>query len=314
MKQQFILLFLIVSLFTAAGAGCPHMVRHPRMSIPPALPASPTIEQVIEVVNRNSTQVYSFTADKAEISVKGAPTLRANIAMTRPHNFRLQAGTLVTGPELDLGSNDQLFWFWVRRDASKAVYYCDHNQFESSSLRHNMPVSPKELVEAFGLVEFDPMLPHHLSKGADGNLEVRTVFQTPSGPMTRVVVVHAAYGWVLQQALYDSQEQLLVHTVAQKYRRDPLTNLFMPEVVIIDLPSNKMKMQVNLGKVAINTLNNPNPELWTLPIIQGTTRVNLGCPNPGLTSTQNPAILNTYPDVNDPNAYGNGTPNMPILE
>ena len=100
------------------------MVRPRGIDIPRVLPASPTLEQVMTVVNRNSQLVHSFTADQAEIAVDGAPKLRANMAMTRPNNFRLQAGTLITGPELDLGSNDELFWFWVRRDDSNAVYYC----------------------------------------------------------------------------------------------------------------------------------------------------------------------------------------------
>lgn len=282
MKQKLAILFVILSLFSAAGAGCPSMTRPNPLSIPPALPPSASLEQVMTVVNRNSQLIHSFSSDQAEISASGAPTLRANIAMTRPHNFRLQAGTIVTGPELDLGSNDQYFWFWVRRDDSNAVYYCEHDQFEGSSLRHNMPVSPKELVEAFGLVEFDPMLPHHgPTKRADGNLEVRTVFQAPSGQLTRVVVVHAAYGWVLEQALYDSREQLLMHAKAQNHRRDPLTGLVMPKVVVINMPTNQLKMRVNLGNVAINTLNAPNPELWTIPVIQGTTTVNIGCPGGG---------------------------------
>lgn len=275
--------------------------------MPRVLPPSPTLEQVMMVVNRNSQLVHSFTADQAEISVSGAPTLRANMAMTRPNNFRLQAGTLITGPELDLGSNDQLFWFWVRRDESNAVYYCPHDQFESSSLRHNMPVSPKELVEAFGLVEFDPMLPHHGPvKRADGNLEIRTVYQTPSGPMTRVAVVHAAYGWVLEQALYDSQDQLIMHVKAQKHRRDPLTGLVMPKVVVINLPQNQMKMRVNLGNVAINTLDTVNPDLWTVPTIQGTTMVNLGCPTGGFGAMPGVSVQDPYRAPGVPVAGGVG--------
>ena len=159
-----------------------------------------------------------------------------------------------------------------------------HDEFESSSLRHNMPVSPKELIEAFGLVEFDPMLPHHgrlPDKRADGNLEVRTVYQTPSGPMTRKAVIHASYGWVLEQYLYNSQDQLIMHATAKQHRRDPLTGLVMPKVVVLDLPASQMVMRVTLGNVAINTLDSVNPELWTMPNIQGTTLVNLGYPGAG---------------------------------
>ena len=34
--------------------------------------------------------------------------------------------TALTGPEVDLGSNDELFWFWVRRNEPPAVYFARH--------------------------------------------------------------------------------------------------------------------------------------------------------------------------------------------
>jgi hypothetical protein len=294
-----------------AGTGCQFLMRrdYAYQNFPRVLPESPTLDQVVAAVNQNSQQIYSFSTNKAELSVSGTPTLNANIAMTRPHNFRLQAGLPVMGPELDLGSNDQYFWFWVKRDKNKAVYYCEHDQFESSPLRQQMPISPKELIEAFGLVEFDPALPHHLSTNrADGHVEVRTVYQTTNGPMTRVVVVHGAYGWVLQEALYNSQEQLIMYAQAKKHRRDPLSGLVMPEVVVVNLPQNQMTMRVDLGDVMINTLDNPNPELWTIPEIQGTKMVNIGGPPVEPPSTQ--AYTPTVPAYTDP--YGTN-PNVPIL-
>lgn len=310
MKQRLAILFLFVALFSAAGAGCPHLVRQPPMIMQRMLPTSPTREQVLAVVNENSQKVRSFTADKATISVSGAPRLRTNIAMTRPHNFRLQAGTVLTGPELDLGSNDQYFWFWVKRDSSKAVYYCEHDQFESSPLRHNMPISPKELIGAFGLVEFDPALPHHLSTNrGSGNIEVRTVYQTPTGPMTRLVVIHPAYGWVLEQSLYNSQDQLIMHVQATEHRRDPLTNLVMPKVVVITLPQNKMKMRVDLGNVEINLFDNPNPDLWTIPEIQGSKMVDLSGPRVGTPSPRS----SSPPVLAYPNSYGEAPYTVPVV-
>ena len=64
--------------------------------------------------------------------------------------------TGLTGPELDLGSNDEVFWFWVRREQPPALYYCRHDQFAASPARQTLPIQPEWLIEAMGIAPFDP--------------------------------------------------------------------------------------------------------------------------------------------------------------
>ena len=71
-------LLLLVGLTAASGASCPQMVRQYTMPRPRALPPSPTLEQVIAVVNGNSSQIRSFASNYATITVPEAPTLRAS--------------------------------------------------------------------------------------------------------------------------------------------------------------------------------------------------------------------------------------------
>ena len=196
-------LLMLVSLTAASGASCPQVVRQYAAPAPRALPPSPTLEQVIAVVNENSSQIQSFSANQATITAPGAPTLRANLAMEQPGRFRLRAETSLTGPEVDLGSNDELFWFWIRRNPENAVYYCRHDQFDQSNAKQMIPIAPGELVEALGLAQFDPSLPHQGPfNRQDGLLEIRTIRETPVGPSTKVTVIDPARGWVLQQNVF----------------------------------------------------------------------------------------------------------------
>ena len=50
------LLLLVTGLFALSGASCPQMVRQYTNPLPRVLPAAPTLEQVIDVVNRNSSE------------------------------------------------------------------------------------------------------------------------------------------------------------------------------------------------------------------------------------------------------------------
>ena len=66
--------------------------------------------------------------------------------------LRLVAGLPIgTGREIDLGSNDELFWFWIRRNDPPGVYYCRHAEFASSPISRELAVDPHLVAQAFGL-------------------------------------------------------------------------------------------------------------------------------------------------------------------
>ncbi|MBN2293915.1 MAG: hypothetical protein JXM70_15925 [Pirellulales bacterium] len=273
-KRSLLWLSVVVTLVATGGANCSQMVRPP---MPPVLHASPSIEEVVKTVNDNSRQIQSFSTNQASIKVPGAPTLRANLAMQRPRRFRLQAETLM-GPELDVGSNEELFWFWIRQSQEPGVYYCRHGEFDSSRAQRMIPVSPDQLVEAMGLMELNPALPHQGPfTRPDGRLEIHTIVDTPSGPNKKVTIIDQNYGWVLAQHFYDSHNNPLLSVNAQDHRQDPLSGLVMPKKVLIECPRSQFRMEVVLGDVEINTLSQDRGQLWKMPAYRGSPPIDLGC-------------------------------------
>lgn len=275
-------LAILALVWCAAGASCPR-AGNP-WSIEPtqrALPPAPTLDQVIEVVHRNNSRIQSFSATRAVLSGSGFPTLQANVAFERPRKLRLVAKSGVSaGPELDIGSNSDLFWFWLRRGEPPAVYFCRHDQFAESPARHAVPIEPDWLIEALGIVEFDPALPHQgpIPVGAD-RFEIRTIRETENGPVTKTTTIDAVHGWVVEQRLHDEQGRLVASAVATRHRRDPLTGLTMPEVVQINFPPAQLAMQLDLGAVQINRLPPGAEGLWTMPQYHGSPTIDLGDPN-----------------------------------
>ena len=268
----------VVGLLGLSGAGCPQMVT--QLAPPPrVLPPSPSLEQVIQAVHRNSSQIQSFSSNTATISGPGWPTLRANLAFQRPCLFRLRADTTLTGAEVDVGSNDQLFWFWVRRDQPPGLYFCRHDQFATSRARQMIPLDPYWLIEALGMAEFDPALPHQGPYQAPNNrLQIRTIRETPEGPTTKITMIDAASAWMMEQYVYDPKGQLKASSMAEGYHRDPLTGLFIPSVVRINYPTAQFSMRLDLGKVEVNRLLGNPAELWTMPNYPGSPLVDLGNP------------------------------------
>ena len=293
--RRVLLLLVLLGLFCISGAQCPRIFRRWTTPEPRVLPPSATLEQVRGVVNRNSSKIHSFSTNHATLSVPGLPRLRVNLAFQRPRRFRLRA-ELLNSPELDVGSNDRLFWFWVKRNQPPAVYYCHHEQFAGSPLRQVIPIDPDWLIEALGLVEFDQALPIQNPVTLPGNrLEVRTIRETPEGAASKSIIIDAVRGWVLEQHVYDARGQLIASAVASRHRRDPATGVIMPGRVDINCPRAELSMRIDLGDVEINRLLGNPQELWTMPSYQGSPMVDVCDPSRPFSPPPAPTAVSIRP-------------------
>lgn len=181
--------------------------------------------------------------------------------------MRLKAGTGLTGPEIDLGSNHELFWIWIKRNEPRGVYFARHDAFASSPIQQSIPVRPEWLVEAVGLVYLDPMVEHQGPfQRHDGRLEIHTPTASAQGTLTRVLVIDARSGWILEQQLLGPQRELIARAVNSRHVRDPLTGFTMPRKTDLSWPSTGMSMSLELNDVTFNSIE-LSPELWTKPYL-----------------------------------------------
>ena len=186
-------LLTAVGLIALCGSDCHRFFCPPPE--PRILPLQPTVAQVIETVNANNGQINNFSTGNATLSGPGIPTLRANLAFERPKRLRLRA-ELVVLPELDVGSNDELFWFWIKRNQPRAMFFCRHDRFRSSRARQMIPVNPDWLAEALGTVCLDPGLPYQGPYPLKGDLlELRVLLDTPDGQQAKRIVVDGYGPW-----------------------------------------------------------------------------------------------------------------------
>ncbi len=252
---------------------------------PVVLQPGATVPQIVEAVNQNTSRVQSYVTYNARFSVPGLtalPLMHGNIALERPLKFRLQAGTAVTGPEIDLGSNPELFWFWVRRNEPPALYFCRHDQFANSAAPQMLPVDPNWIGDALGLVELNPNASYEGPfPRTDGSLELRCAISTPSGPMTRVVVVDKDRAWVLEQHLYDSASAPVASAIAENFVYDPVAMVSLPRRVTLRVPKADMALAIDIGTLAVNTPAGDPAQLWSMPALDGYARVDLGTTIPG---------------------------------
>ncbi|HEY1785751.1 MAG TPA: hypothetical protein VGG30_09395, partial [Pirellulales bacterium] len=258
----------------------PSMLQQYTQPLARALPPGPNLEQVMNVVNSNSGQVQSLFTSQASVTIPGAPTaLRTLVAYQRDRRLRLRADTALSGTEIDLGSNDELFWFWVKRNQPPALYFCRHEQFAASAARQMLPVEPTWLPRALGVVTFDPgrnyQGPAPISAG---RLEIRTLPTTPDGN-TLVTVVDDSRGIVLEEHVYDRQGNRLASALLSRHQRDGTTGITLPRHVDLHLPTMQLQIGIDLKDLQINRLQPSQSDLWIKPNPPGYPEVDLADPN-----------------------------------
>jgi hypothetical protein len=267
-KRQLALL-LVAVIAAVSQSGCrwnEWFQRHTVTPTPIAFAALPTRDEALAAINANTQRVQSLQTQAATISVPGVPSIGAEIALERPQKLRFRAGTNLLGPELDLGSNDELFWFWAASAPGSSVYFARHEQFATSPAREMLAIEPAWLIQALGLVEIDPAT---VTEGpfAAGNdrVQVRTTLLTSAGNYSRLIVFHEKYAWVLEQHVYDERGQLLASSRTSDHEYHALDGVSLPKRIEVQVPQGQLRFQLDVDRWAINQPAIEGQELYDLP-------------------------------------------------
>ena len=263
----------ILTLWVAGGATCYRQTRQTaKMPPPEVFEGMPSLEQLAEVMNRTDaiTQLSSNTVSVEVPSMSNVPRLSATLALDRPRQFRMRASIpILLGSGIDLGSNDEVFWFEVPDNMTQTLYYSRHDEFQRQSVRSVLPVDPSWFVEALGLVHLDTK---EVVEGpilrTDGRLEVRSMMPYPDGLYSRVCVIEPTAGYVTDQFLYGPSGKMIAGASASNHRYYDAQRCSLPHSVQVRLiPDNgpPLELKLSIGSYAVNQLLSSDPQLFAIP-------------------------------------------------
>ncbi|MFM8734459.1 MAG: hypothetical protein ACKOC8_04610 [Pirellulales bacterium] len=276
-------LAVVVCAVASSGASCPQVLRGYQvgtMPLPRTLPVQPSLEQVIAAVHDNTQRVRSCMATQAVLVVPGVPRLSARIACEPPRRFRLQAQTVITGPELDIGSNDDLFWLWLRQHKPPIVAFCRHDQYAQSAARRLLPIRADWMPEILGLVTFRPEDRHQGPFPLpDGRIEIRSTLDTPEGELLKSTILDGTTGLVGEQHLFTSAGERLASVRTSRHRVDPSSGAALPHVVEVSWPASGVDFTIELSSITTNTSGGDPGQLWQMPAYPGYEPIDLADPS-----------------------------------
>jgi hypothetical protein len=278
---------LVVAALASTGAACPQAIRGYQvgtMPLPRTLPAQPTLDQIVATVHDNTQRVRSYMAPQAVLIVPGVPRLSAQVACEPPRRFRLRAQTAVTGSELDIGSNDDLFWLWIRRHQPPMMLHCRHDQYEQSTARRVLPIRADWMPELLGLVNFRAEDRHEGPFPLpDGRLEIRSRIAQPAGAaegdLLKSTILDGTTGLVIEQHLFTASGERLASCRTTKHRVDPQSGAALPRLVEVSWPGSGIEFQLELAAISTNMPSNDPGQLWQMPAYEGYTPVDLADPS-----------------------------------
>ncbi|MFM8636047.1 MAG: hypothetical protein ACKOEX_14760 [Planctomycetia bacterium] len=278
-----IALAIVVSAIASSGATCPQVLRGYQvgtMPLPRALPLQPTLDQIITTIHDNTRRVRNYMAPQAVLIVPGVPRLSAHVACEPPRRFRLRAQTAVSGNELDIGSNDDLFWLWIRRHEPPVMLFCRHDQYAQSSARRLLPIRADWMPELLGLVSFDPADSHEGPFPLpDGRIEIRSRIGSPDGHLLKSTLVDGTTGLVQEQHLFTQHGERLASVRTSQHRVDPTSGAALPRQVEVSWPASGVNFQLELKAVTTNMPTSDPGQLWQMPAYEGYEPVDLADPS-----------------------------------
>jgi len=268
---------------TATLSGCHwnrNFLDNPFVSTPPCtLPADLAKPQLISYLNRNISALQAWRSTDVRITTAGPGgvpiTLHAEIAAQSPRNFRLIASS-ISGNEADLGSNNERFWFWMRRNKDRHVFTATHSQIEQTQERLMIPFRPDWLMEVLGVVPLDDQQFEMQQTTDPKTVKLISERLSSSGRLVRrVIVVDVCHGHILSHNLQNENGTILARAGLSDYRVDEATGLSLPHRINLRWPRAGLRLTMRLGNVEVNPGTMPQ-QTWQLPTIPGYSLFDLG--------------------------------------
>jgi hypothetical protein len=214
---------------------------------------------LVDYLNDNAHRVHSFECSELSLDCRqGVQTvgLHGKMVCQKPRNFRMGANALGS-QQVDLGSNDQEFWYWIGKADPPYLFHCSYADFPRASGRMPFPFQPDWIMEAMGIGEYGPAEKYQVvDRGKTLELVEQTV--SPAGERVRKVTVfnrtqtRGADPQVLAHMLQDANGKEICGAYVSEVRQDPATGAILPHRIRLVYPTERIELKLKLDEVAVN--------------------------------------------------------------
>ncbi len=182
-------------------------------------------------------------------------SLRGWMVCQKPKNFRMAAKVIGTDT-VDMGSNDQEFWWWISKAEPPYLFHCSYDDLSNNRVRAALPFQPEWMMEALGMGEY-PAGGNYTVNVTQSTVELIEQTKSPSGqPVKKVTVITraATQGTVPQvtaHILQDANGKVICAAYITDVQRDA-SGAVVPKRVRLECPAEHMELKMTLRDTTIN--------------------------------------------------------------
>lgn len=260
-------------LWVLSGCGCAsmrHQMAYNRRAAPEPCVLTPdaTSEEIVNVLNDNITKLYAWRSTDVKITAResGVPfTFSAVMAVESPRKLRLIVRSLAAD-EVDLGSNPERFWFWMKRSKTRGILTASYDDVAEGRPMGPVPFQPDWLIETLGVVPFAAadFQMHELPGSQPRRVQFVGDEVTPQGKrVQRTMLVDACHGVVLEHSLREPSGRVIAKATLGNYQREP-SGVRMPHRVDLLWPDSEVDLTLRIGNIEVNPAT-ISEQTWSMP-------------------------------------------------
>ena len=235
---------------------------------PCVLAPDATADEIVNTLNDNVTKLYAWRSTDVKITARqnGVPImLSAVMAVESPRKLRLIVRSIATD-EVDLGSNPERFWFWMRRGEPHGILTASYDDVADGRPIGPLPFQPDWLIETLGVVPFSAADFQMREVPTDQSRRVLFVADqaTPQGKrVQRTMLVDACQGVVLEHTLREPSGRLIARAILSNYQREH-SGVRLPHRVDLHWPDSGVDLTLRMGHIDVNPAE-ISEQTWSMP-------------------------------------------------
>ena len=226
----------------------------PKPKLPEVVGETPTFEELQTAVNANSAKIETIFSSDASIGVASTPGwAKCQIAFERPGNLRVVGSAPTMGRVVDVGCNEERFWFWSDFQNSNELYFCRLDQYQNSAASLVLPLDPTWFPEAFGVVELkeDELVDGPTPQG-DGSLLVTLKKTRQDGVYLKRIYFEPKTAALLRQDVQSPNGETVVSIRCKRSAYLESSGVVLPQKIEIECPQMDGALIVDVGTPILN--------------------------------------------------------------
>jgi hypothetical protein len=223
---------------------------------------TPSAAQLVAQLNATSQRIQSLECRDVWIQAKQGHQpvdLPGALLCQKNRNFRLTA-RMVGQPAVDIGSNEQEFWFWISKAEPPYLYHCSYADLARGGIRLPFPFQPDWVMEALGMADRDPNGAYEPVKATRDTFElVQKTIGSQGQPVRKVTIFSRTQGLpVLGHRLEDAAGKEICTAQIRERRYDQNNQVIVPRQVKLTWPAQQLTMDLKLDDMRVNGTIEPD--------------------------------------------------------